>query len=175
VIIIQKFIRVNERIRIPEVRVIGPEAEQLGVVVIKRALELAKEKGLDLVEIAPTAKPPVCRIMDFSKYKYDQEKKDRLIKKNQKVAHLKQIRIKPHIEEHDYQVKLRQIFSFLEKKDKVKINLFFRGREMMFRNQGKRILERFINDIGEKGQAESAPKLEGRIMSTVVVPTTSKK
>jgi translation initiation factor IF-3 len=113
--------------------------------------------------------------MDFSKYKYDQEKKDRLIKKNQKVAHLKQIRIKPHIEEHDYQVKLRQIFSFLEKKDKVKINLFFRGREMMFRNQGKRILERFINDIGEKGQAESAPKLEGRIMSTVVVPTTSKK
>lgn len=174
-IIIQKFIRVNERIRVPEVRVIGPEAEQMGVVVIKRALELAKEKELDLVEIAPTAKPPVCRIMDFSKYKYDQEKKDRLIKKSQKVTHLKQIRIKPHIEEHDYQVKLKQVLSFLDKKDKVKINLFFRGREMMFRTQGRKLLERFINDIGERGQTDNSLKMEGRIMSAIIIPTTSKK
>jgi len=142
---------------------------------LKRALELARENNLDLVEIAPTAKPPVCRIMDFSKYKYDQEKKERRIKKNQKVTHLKQIRVKPHIDEHDYQTKLKQAKSFLEKKDKVKMNLFFRGREMAFKEQGKAILERFIKDIADYGQAEKAPLMEGRVMSVVVVPKATKK
>ena len=104
-------------------------------------MDLAKENNeLDLVEIAPTAKPPVCRIMDYSKYKYDQEKKERRVKKNQKITHLKQIRIKPHIDEGDYKIKLKQALTFLEKKDKVKINLFFRGREMAFRDQGERSL-----------------------------------
>jgi translation initiation factor IF-3 len=99
--------------------VIGPESEQLGVVMLPRALELAKENGLDLVEVAPTAKPPVCRIMDFSKYKYEQEKKEKREKKTQKMTQLKQIRVKPHIDEHDYQIKLKQAIHFLDNKDKV--------------------------------------------------------
>jgi len=170
VVVIHKNIRVNERIRSPELRVIGPNSEQLGVVVNKRAQELAKEHSLDLVEVAPTAKPPVCRIMDFSKYKYDQEKRERKVKKSQKVTHLKQIRVKPRIEDHDYQVKLKQAILFLSKKDKVRVNLFFRGREMMFKDQGRQVLERFIEDIAEHGQVEKEPKMEGRVMSVVVSP-----
>ncbi len=166
--------RVNDRIRSPEVRVIGPEAEQLGVVVLRRALELAEEHGLDLVEVAPTAKPPVCRIMDYSKYKYDQEKKERRVKKNQTVTHLKQIRIKPHIDDNDYQVKLRQTISFLEKHDKVKINLFFRGRELAFRDQGAAVIKRFIEDTNEYGQAERSPIMEGKVMSVVIAPRSEK-
>lgn len=175
VIVIQKYIRINERIRVPEVRVIGPNSEQLGVVPVRRALDLAGEQNLDLVEVAPTAKPPVCRIMDFSKYKYDQEKKERRVKKNQKISHLKQIRIKPHIEKHDYEVKLKQAKHFLEKKDKVKFNLFFRGREMAFKDQGKSILERFIADLGEQVNVEKALSMEGRIMSVIVSPKAEKK
>ena len=153
---------------------IGPNAEQLGVVLLRRALELAAENNLDLVEVAPTAKPQVCRIMDFSKYKYDQEKKERRVKKHQKISQLKQIRIKPHIDEHDYQVKLRQAKTFLTKKDKVKLNLFFRGREMMFKEQSRHILERFVSDIGEHGQVERSPLMEGRVMSVVVAPKSDK-
>ena len=150
-------------------RVIGPDSEQLGVVLIRRALDLAKEHALDLVEIAPTAKPPVCRIMDYSKYKYDQEKKERRIKKNQKIVHLKQIRLKPHIDENDYQIKLRQAIGFLAKKDKVKINMFFTGRELMHRELGRAIIDRMVSDLTGHGQAEKAPMLEGRVMSVVVV------
>jgi len=175
VIFIQKNIRINERIRAPEVRVIGPNSEQLGVVVIKRALELAEANELDLVEVAPTGKPPVCRIMDFSKYKYDQEKKERRVKKNQKITHLKQIRVKPHIDEGDYQIKLKQVKSFLEKKDKVKVNLMFRGRELAFKDQARQILERFIADTAEHGLPEKAPIMEGRIMSVVFSPKSDKK
>lgn len=156
-------------------RVIGPQSEQLGVVLLKRALELAKENELDLVEVAPTAKPPVCRIMDFSKYKYDQEKKERLEKKNQKITHLKQIRIKPHIEEHDYQIKLKQAISFLSKKDKVKVNLFFRGREMAFKDQGRVVLEKFVADTAEHSQIEKNINMEGRVMSIVLAPQSAKK
>ena len=164
----------NQRIKAPEVRVIGPDSEQLGVVIIKRALELAKESEMDLVEIAPTAKPPVCRIMDYSKYKYDQEKKERRIKKNQNVTHLKQIRMKPHIDANDYNIKLKQIKNFLEKKDKVKINMMFRGREMAHKEIGREILERLIKDIGELGQPERSPSMEGRVMSLVLAPMSAK-
>ena len=174
-VLIQKNIRVNERIRSPEIRVIGPNSEQLGVIVIKRALELARENELDLVEVAPMANPPVCRIMDFSKYKYDQEKKERRVKKNQHVTHLKQIRIKPHIDEGDYQIKLKQAKTFLEKKDKVKINLFFRGREMSFRDLGKKALDRFVEDIAEFGLVEKTPIMEGRVLSVTVAPKPDKK
>ena len=167
---IQKNIRINTRIRAPEVRVVGPNAEQLGVVILRRALELAAENNLDLVEVAPTAKPPVCRIMDFSKYKYDQEKKERRVKKSQKISHLKQIRIKPHIDENDYQVKLRQAIAFLNRKDKVKVNLFFRGREMAFKEKSRLLLERFIADIGLHGQIEKSPMMEGRVMFVVIAP-----
>jgi len=141
---------------------------------IRRAVELAKTHELDLVEVAPAAKPPVCRIMDFSKYKYDQEKKERRVKKSQRIAHLKQIRVKPHIEEHDYQVKLKQVIAFLDKKDKVKVNLFFRGREMAFKDKGKQILNRFSSDIGQHGQVEKEPMMQGRIMSVVLVPKSEK-
>lgn len=169
-VIIQKYIRVNERIKAPEVRVIGPNAEQLGVVVLSRALDLARENDLDLVEVAPTAKPPVCRVMDYSKYKYDQEKKERRIKKNQNVTHLKQIRLKPHIEDHDYQIKLKQAIGFLQKKDKVKVNMFYRGREMMHKEIGQKVLERMIVDLAEVGQPEKSPSMEGRVMSVVFTP-----
>lgn len=142
---------------------------------IKRALELAKENELDLVEIAPTAKPPVCRIMDYSKFKYDQEKKERRIRKNQKVTHLKQIRLKPHIDENDFQIKLKQSIGFLEKKDKVKVNMFFRGREMMHKELGRQILERIITEVAPYGQPEKAPSMEGRVMYIVVSPHSEKE
>ncbi len=153
---------------------IGPESEQLGVVVIKRALDLAKEYEQDLVEIAPTAKPPVCRIMDYSKFKYDQEKKERRIKKNQAITHLKQIRLKPHIGESDYQVKFRQAIGFLNKKDKVKVNMVFRGREMAHRNLGQEILERMVKDAAEVSQIEKPLSMEGRIMTVILAPKTEK-
>ena len=174
-IFIQKNIRVNERIRVPEVRLIGPNAEQIGVVPVRRALEMAVEAGFDLVEVAPTARPPVCRIMDFSKYKYDQEKKERRAKKSQRTSHLKQIRMKPHIDKHDYEVKLRQAKSFLEKKDKVKLNLFFRGRELSFKEQGKNILERFVVDVADVATVEKDLMMEGRVMSVIVAPKPDKK
>ena len=153
---------------------IGPNSEQLGVVIIRRALELANQYNLDLVEVAPTAKPPVCRIMDFSKYKYDQEKKERRVKKTQKISHLKQIRVKPHIDENDYQVKLRQAIQFLEKKDKVKVNLFFRGRELAFKELGRKLLDRFVGDLNGHGLMEKEPMMEGRVMSFVIAPKSEK-
>lgn len=149
---------------------IGPNSEQLGVVNIRRALELAQEANLDLVEVAPTAKPPVCRIMDFSKYKYDQEKKERRIKKNQKVTHLKQLRFKPHIDDHDFQIKIKQAIGFLTNKDKVKVNLMFRGREMMYKDQGQRVLDRVVAELTGYGQLEQPLVVEGRVMSIVIAP-----
>jgi len=154
--------------------VIGPDAEQLGVVVIRRALDLAQEHGLDLVEIAPTGKPPVCRIMDYSKFKYDQEKKERRVKKNQHVTHLKQIRMKPNIGIGDYQVKLKQIVGFLAKKDKVRVNMFFKGREMAHKELGQRILERVIADTGKYGLPDKGLSMEGRVMYILLNPTTDK-
>jgi len=174
VVCINKYIRINEYIRVPEVRVIGPNSEQLGVMMVRRAVELAREQGLDLVEVAPMAKPPVCRIIDFSKYKYEQEKKERKSKKSQHVTHLKEIRVKPHIDEHDYQVKLKQAASFLNKHDKVKINLFFRGREMAFKDQARGILNRFVTDLVDHGQLEKDLGVEGRVMSIVVAPKSAK-
>ncbi len=153
---------------------IGPESEQLGVVVLRRALDLAQEHDLDLVEISPTAKPPVCRIMDYSKFKYDQEKKERRVKKNQHVTHLKQMRLKPNIGDGDYQVKLRRIIEFLGKKDKVKVNMMFRGREMAHKELGRRVLERIIKDVGEFGQPENPPSMEGRVMFILVNPISNK-
>ena len=141
---------------------------------IRRAIELAMENELDLVEVAPTANPPVCRIMDFSKYKYDQEKKERRIKRHQHVVHLKQIRLKPHIGDGDYQIKLKQVIGFLQKKDKVKINMMFRGREISHKELGQEICDRLIMDLREYGQPERAPKLEGRIMSFVLNPSSEK-
>jgi translation initiation factor IF-3 len=170
VVQIKKFIRINERIRVPQVRLIGPDGSQLGVVPIEKALETAEQYELDLVEVTSQANPPVCRVMDFSKFKYDQEKKEREAKKHQKQGRLKEIRFKPNIDEHDYAVKLKQAISFLNRKDKVKINMFFRGRQMEHRDLGRKILDRFIIDTQNAGQIEKEPSLEGRIISLVIAP-----
>lgn len=167
---IKKFIRINERIRVPQVRLIGPDGSQLGVMPIQKAQELANQHELDLVEVAASANPPVCRIIDFSKFKYDQEKKEREAKKHQKQGRLKEIRLKPNIDEHDYEIKVKQAVTFLKKKDKVKINLFFRGRQMEHQDLGRKVLDRFIIDTQNEGQLEKAPFLEGRIMSFVIAP-----
>jgi translation initiation factor IF-3 len=170
VVKIKKFIRINERIRSPQVRLIGPDGGQLGVLPIQKAMEAANQHELDLVEVAPSANPPVCRIIDFSKFKYDQEKKEREAKKHHKHGKIKEIRLKPNIDEHDYQTKLKQSITFLQRKDKVKINLFFRGRQMEHMDLGRKILDRFISDMQNEGQVEKEPALEGRVMSFVIAP-----
>ncbi len=167
---IKKFIRINDKIRVSEVRLIGPDGNQLGVMSSLRAQELANQHDLDLVEVASAANPPVCRITDFSKFKYDQEKKEREAKKHQKQTRIKEIRLKPNIDDHDYQVKLKQSVTFLQKKDKVKINLFFRGRQMEHMDLGRKILDRFIVDTQNDGVIEKEPNLEGKIMSLVIAP-----
>jgi len=155
---------------VPQVRVVGPDGSQLGVMNIQGALDLANQHELDLVEVAAGANPPVCRIIDFSKFKYDQEKKEREAKKHQKQGRLKEIRLKPNIDEHDYQTKVKQVLAFLEKKDKVRVNLFFRGRQMEHLDLGRKVLDKFITDTQAHGQVEKEPALEGRIMSFVVAP-----
>jgi len=170
VIAIKKFIRINERIRSPEVRLVGPDGNQLGVVPIQKALEIANQAELDLVEVAPSANPPVCRVMDFSKFKYDQEKKEREAKKHQKQGRLKEIRLKPNIDEHDYQIKLKQTIGFLKRKDKVKIALFFRGRQIEHLDLGRKLLDRFVIDTQNDGQVEKGPALEGKVIFAVVAP-----
>ncbi|MFC1804353.1 translation initiation factor IF-3 [Candidatus Omnitrophota bacterium] len=166
----KKYIRINERIRVPQVRVIGPKGDQLGVMPTDKALQSAVQQELDLVEVAPSASPPVCRIIDFSKFKYDQERKEREAKKHQRHGKLKEIRVKPNIDDHDYQTKLKQAVTFLGKRDKVKVNLFFRGRQMEHIDLGRKILDRFISDMQNKGQLERGPSMEGRIMSFVIAP-----
>ncbi len=166
----KKFIRINDKIRAAQVRLIGPEGNQLGVVAINKAMEIANQYELDLVEVAAQATPPVCRITDYSKFKYDQEKKEREAKKHQRHNKIKEIRVKPNIDEHDYKVKLRQAIDFLAKKDKVKINLFFRGRQMEHLDLGRKVLDKFIADSQEHAIVEKEPILEGRIMSFVLSP-----
>ena len=167
---IKKFIRINERIFAAQVRLVGPEGNQLGVVSLEKARELANQHDLDLVEVAPQANPPVCRIIDFSKFKYEQEKKEREAKKHQHQGRLKEIRLKPNIDDHDYQTKLKQAINFLKKKDKVKMGLFFRGRQMEHMDLGRKILDRFIADTQNDGQVEKQPILEGRVMFLIISP-----
>lgn len=167
---IKKFIRINERISSPQVRVIGHDGDQLGVMSVQRALEIANQHELDLVEVAPAATPPVCRVIEFSKFKYDLEKKEREAKKHQKQGRLKEIRLKPNIDEHDFATKVKQAVGFLKKKDKVKINLFFRGRQMEHLDLGRKVLDKFIIDTQSEGHVEKVPSLEGRIMSFVIAP-----
>jgi translation initiation factor IF-3 len=170
VVAIKKFFRTNDKIRVSQVRLIGADGGQLGIVPIQRALELANQAELDLVEVASSATPPVCRIIDFSKFKYDQEKKEREAKKHQKQTHLKEIRLKPNIDEHDYETKVKQAIAFLKKKDKVKINLFFRGRQMEHMDLGRKVLDKFILDTQNDALVEKEPFLEGRVISLVLTP-----
>jgi len=175
VIVISREIRVNNRIRIKEVRLIGPDGEQMGIVATQEALQKAQEVGLDLVEVADQARPPVCRIMDYSKYKYDQEKKSRESRKHQKVVHTKEIKIKPNIEEHDYQVKIHHLKKFLTRGDKAQVTMVFRGREMSHMDLGKKILDRVVLDLLEVGEVESSPKREGRSIMVHFLPKTEVK
>ncbi len=162
--------RVNDRIRAPEIRLIGAEGENVGVVHPAKALQLAEEAGLDLVEISPNAQPPVCKIMDFGKFKYEQQKRESEARKKQKIIEVKEVKFRPNTDTHDYDVKMRNVFRFLENGDKVKVTLRFRGREMAHQNLGRELLERVAEDIKELGKVENMPKMEGRQMIMMIGP-----
>jgi translation initiation factor IF-3 len=161
-------LRVNERIRVREIRVIDDTGAQVGIMAPPQALALAREKGLDLVEISPTASPPVCRIMDYGKFQYTEQKRQRQAKKHQKVIEVKEIKFRPKVDEHDYQFKKKHIERFLEEGDKVKATIFFRGREMAHPEIGRRILERLIDDLAEVATPENMPRQEGNQMHTIL-------
>lgn len=160
--------RVNERIRVREIRVIDDTGQQLGIMPPPQALAIARQKGLDLVEISPTATPPVCRIMDYGKYQYQEQKRAREARRHQKVIEVKEIKFRPKVDEHDYQFKKKHIERFLEEGDKVKATIFFRGREMAHPEIGRRILQRLVDELAEVAVAETLPRMEGNQMHTIL-------
>ena len=162
--------RINGEITAKEVRLISGDGEQLGVVSLKEAMSMAEEQDVDLVEISPTAKPPVCKLMDFGKYKYEQSKKRDEAKKKQKQVQIKEIKFRPGTDDGDYNIKMRKVREFLADGDKVKITLRFRGREMAHQQIGAQLLERVKTDVAEEAQIESFPKLEGRQMVMMLAP-----
>jgi translation initiation factor IF-3 len=170
VIALPKSNRLNEEITASQVRLVGPESEQLGVVSIRDALAQAEEAELDLVEIAPTAVPPVCRIMDYGKFKYQEAKRQHEAKLKQKQVQVKEVKLRPGTDENDYQIKMRNMVRFLGEGDKVKVTLRFRGREMSHQEFGMRQLERVKADLENIGAVEQMPKMEGRQMVMVIAP-----
>ncbi|HEX2328990.1 MAG TPA: translation initiation factor IF-3 [Candidatus Angelobacter sp.] len=160
----------NDRIRAREIRVIDADGNQLGVMAPFDAIKRAREQNLDLVEISPNAVPPVCRIMDFGKYLYEQEKKERAAKKNQKQIVLKEVKFSVNVDEHDYVTKRNHVLRFLGEGDKVKASLRFRGREMAHQNLGRDVLDRLIKEVGEKGVVEFRPRMEGNTMHAILAP-----
>jgi len=161
---------VNERIRANQVRVIGDDGQQLGVMTSTEALRIAREQGFDLVAVAPEAVPPVCRIMDFNKYKYQQARQEREAKKKHHMAKLKEMKFKPHINDHDYQVKLNRLKKFLSRGDKAKVTMVYRGREMAHLEVGRRILDRLMKDLNTVGLVDRNPLLEGRFITMIFSP-----
>jgi|TARA_B110000503_G_C7031464_1_gene364188 translation initiation factor IF-3 len=162
--------RVNDRIRSSEIRLIGAEGENVGVVTPERAMEMAEQAGLDLVEISPNAEPPVCKIMDFGKFKYEQQKREAEARKKQHIIEIKEIKFRPGTDTHDYDVKMRSVLKFLDEGDKVKVTLRFRGREMAHQDLGLELLNRVAADVEEAGKIESMPRLEGRQMVMMIGP-----
>jgi translation initiation factor IF-3 len=162
--------RVNDKIRANEIRLIGADGENAGVVPPRTALEMAEQAGLDLVEISPNANPPVCKIMDYGKYKYEQQKRESEARKKQKVIEVKEVKFRPGTDTHDYDVKMRNVLRFLEDGDKVKVTLRFRGREMAHQDLGRDLLERISEDVKEYGRVENMPKMEGRQMVMIIGP-----
>lgn len=162
--------RINDRIRAPEIRLIGADGENIGVVTPARALMMAEEAGLDLVEISPNAEPPVCKIMDFGKFKYETQKREAEARKKQKIIEIKEIKFRPGTDTHDYDVKMRSVMKFLEEGDKVKVTLRFRGRELAHQELGLELLNRVAADVAETGKIEQMPKLEGKQMVMMVAP-----
>lgn len=164
----------NEEIVSEQVRVIDIDGKQLGILLINDALEIAEERGKDLVEIAPQAAPPVCKIIDYGKFKYEQQKREKLQKKNQTVSILKEIRLHPNTDVHDFEFKARHAMNFLEDGNKVKISVMFKGRQMAYKEQGEELLARFVEKVEDISKIESPLKMEGRNMNLILVPLKSK-
>jgi len=162
--------RINERIRVPQVRLIDDTGQQVGIMATPDALKFAQERELDLVEVAPDAKPPVCRILDYSKYKYEQAQKVKAAKKHQQQITVREIKLRPKIAQHDYDTKKNHVTRFLNAKDKVKVTIMFRGREQSRPELGFRLLQRLAEDVAELGTVEAAPKQDGRNMTMVIAP-----
>jgi translation initiation factor IF-3 len=162
--------RINNLILVEEVRLIDADGEMLGVYAIDSARQLAEEAGLDLVEVSPNAEPPVCKILDYGKYKYEDQKRKAVARKKQKTVDVKEIKMRPGIDSHDYDVKMRAMTRFLDEGDKVKVTLRFRGREMAHQELGLKVLHRVVGDIEELGKVEQMPRMEGRQMTMVVAP-----
>lgn len=161
---------INENIKAKQVRLIDANNENRGVVSIREALALAEEEGLDLIEISPQATPPVCKILDFGKYRYEQQKRKNEAKKNQKVVEIKELKLRPMIETHDYEVKVKQAKKFLEQGNKVKFTMRFKGRELSANDMGKKILSQLLDDLDGVCKVDSEMKLEGRQMTMIVAP-----
>lgn len=170
----QDGVRRNELIRAREVRVIGADGEQLGILQRNEAIALAKEAGMDLVEVASNSEPPVCRIMDYGKFKYETQKKKQEAKKRQTIVQIKEIKVRPKTDDHDFETKVRHIRRFLEDGDRVKVTVFFRGREIVHKDRGLAILERIISDVKEVGKVEQEPKAEGRTLQMLLTPLPKK-
>ncbi len=162
--------RINDEIRVPQVRLIDQDGEMQGVMTAREALIRAYDVGLDLVEISPNAVPPVCKILDYGKYKYEQQKKANEARKKQKVVEIKEIKVRPNIDDHDYDVKMRQMKGFISEGDKVKVTLRFRGREMAHQDLGVKVLDRIRGELAETTKVEQFPRLENRQMIMVLAP-----
>ena len=167
--------RINERIRVPEVRLIGADGKQIGVIKTDEALRYAQERDLDLVEVAPESRPPVCRVLDYSKYKYEQEQKAKAARRHQKQITIREIKLRPKIAQHDYETKKGHVERFLSGQDKVKITIMFRGRETTHPERGEALLMRLAQDVGELGTIEQRPNLDGRNMTMVLGPVKAKE
>src|SRR6201996_2036647 len=167
----KSFIRINDRIRAREIRVIDENGEQLGILPPYEALKIARERGLDLVEVSPNAVPPVCRIQDYGRFLYEKEKSERAARKKQKVIVIKEVKFSVTVDEHDYQTKKNQAVRFLNEGDKAKASLRFRGRQMAHRELGYAIINRLIQDIGENGIVEFMPRMEGPILHAILAPS----
>ncbi len=173
-LIISKDMNVNENIRAREVRLIDSNGDQLGVKSRQDALEIAQNRNLDLVLVAPNAKPPVCRIMDYGKFRFEQQKKEKEARKKQKIIHVKEVRLSPGIEEHDFNTKLRNARKFLEKGDKVKVSIRFRGRAITHKELGQKVLVRMAEECKDLSTIEQRPKMEGRSMFLMLAPVNEK-
>ena len=163
-------LRVNRQIRISPVRVISPDGEQIGILPVEQALQIAEEQGLDLVEVAPLARPPVCRIMDYGKFKYEEQRQAREARKRQHHVQIKEVKMRPGIEEHDFEFKMRHARRFLEEGNKVKLTMMFRGRQMAHPEFGRQVLDRASGQLQDVSKVESHPQLEGRSMVMVLAP-----
>ena len=171
----RESLRINEEIRIREVRVTSASGEQLGIMATRDALRMAEEQHLDLVEVAPKAKPPVCRIMDFGKYRYEQQKREKEAKKKQKIVTIKEVKLRPNIEQHDFDVKLKNALRFLEEGNKVKVTIMFRGRELSHPELGREVLNRVSAQLKELVSIERDAKLEGKNMTMILAPKAQTK